>query len=347
MRSLEKMIQENLENVVDMQTIQSLFSLHQIGEQTWEVVESPEIPLLEGAIYYQGKVRANFFGGRLFDRNAIPLRVIIATDQISTHDIVRGTIPFKGQILTAISNAMLDYISGSIRSSQISTPGPNVVIAENCTPIDFEMVLRKYMAKSTTETSLYHHYSVLGEREFCGHKLPDNLTANGLLPYIMDTPSTKVRDVSGGHDRSVAPEYLFENGLVTPEEYTHIRNATIEDFGRASALLEQRGIIIADTKFEIGKNSKGEIVYIDEVLTPDASRYWLIGDYREKMRNNEEPTSYSKQIARDIGEVGEKYTDEQRVVIGVRFLETYEHLMGKPFKPYLRDVRQIIIEACR
>lgn len=339
-----KLIKDNLENTISKETIRSLFSLEQTGEQEWRIAKSPDIPILEGATYYQGKVRANFFRGQLYDtRDRTPIRVIIATDQISTHDMVRGTIPFKGQILTAISDEMLNYTGGSIKNSQLYTFG-HAVIAENCKPIDFEVVLRKYMAKSTTETSLYHHYVNLGKREFCGHKLPDDLSANCMLPYIMDTPSTKIREASGGHDESVAPEYLFKQGIVTPEEYAHIRNATIEDFGRISAILEQKGIIIADTKFEIGKNSRGKIVYIDEVLTPDASRFWIAKDYEMKISAGQEPTSYSKQIARDIGKVGEKYTDEQRIIIGRRFIETYEHIMEKDFEPDLRPAREAIIE---
>lgn len=338
----QQLIQENLKNIVDPPLILGLFKFEQIGPER-RITACPEIRLLEGATYYQGKVRANFYGGRLLAGD-VPLRVIVATDQISTHDIVRGTIPFKGQVLTAISNAMFENISGLIPSSQIYVAGPNTVVAENCTPINFEMVLRAYMAKSTTETSLYHHYVKHGKREFCGHQLPDNLVPDGPLPYTMDTPSTKARDKAGVHDESVAPEYLFEHGIVTPVEYTHIKNATMEDFRRISALLEQKGIITADTKFELGVNSKGEIVYIDEVMTPDASRFWLAEDYEEKMQQGQDPTSYSKQIARDIGEVGEQYTDEQRAVIGTRFIETYELLMGKPFQPDLRLARQAIVE---
>lgn len=264
---------------------------------------------------------------------------MIASDALSTHDKVRGVVPFKGQILTQLSNDMLDIVQEALPHSQIAAIGRNIVVAENCEPIKVEMVLRKYMAKSTTETSLYHHYVNLGEREFCGHKLPEGLRANEKLPYLMDTPSTK----SEGHDTSVTPKYLFDNGFLSPEEYDAIRNACIEAFGRGAAVLEQRGIILVDTKFEIGRNREGKIVFIDELLTQDASRYWIRQDYEEKFAKGEEPTSYSKQLARDIGDPKQPYTEEEIKLIAERYFESYELLTGKKFQPDIRDpIEQIV-----
>ena len=300
-----------------------------------DVVESGAIPRLERAEPYYGKVRANFFGPELVTPTGIPLRVLIATAALSTHDKVRGHVPFKGQVLTQMSNYMLDIVGEALPSSQLATPGPNVVIAENCEMLDVEMVLRKFMAKSSTTTSLYHHYVNLGEREFCGHALPEGLVANQILPYLMDTPSTKEREAD--HDLSVSPEYLFEKGIVTPQQYNAIRNACIEAYGMAEAVLAPIGVILVDTKYEVGKNSRGQIVAVDEVLTLDASRYWLKDDYDEKFAAGQPPTSYSKQIARDTGKPTEDLTEDQIAMVAERYIDAFQKLTGQRFEPDLRD----------
>jgi len=234
---------------------------------------------------------------------------------------------------------MLELVKGTLGSCQLAIPGPNVIIAENCQAIPVEMVLRKYMAKSTTKTSLYHHYVNLGKKEFCGHELPEGLKPNGILPFVMDTPSTK----SDTGDESVSPLYLFNQKTISPQDYTLVNQACREAFNRGSEALNQKGIILVDTKFEVGRNQKGEIVFIDEVLTPDASRYWLAGDYEEKFARGEEPLSYSKQLARDIGQVGQPFTEEEVVLIACRYIESYQLLTGNRFIPDTRDIKTRIV----
>jgi phosphoribosylaminoimidazole-succinocarboxamide synthase len=218
-----------------------------------------------------------------------------------------------------------------------------VVIAENCQPFMFEMVWRCYMCKSSTETSLYYHYMNLNKREFCGHLLPEGLVANGPLPYMMDTPSTKESE-EGAHDASVRPGELFARGIVSPIEYGQIVYMTGLAYGFGQNYFKELGIIVPDTKFEIGRTRKGRIVTIDEVLTPDSSRFWMAEDYEEKMAVGNNPTSYSKQFGRDIGTPGKAYTDQERFLIGCRYIETYQKLTGKGFIPNLKPLRQKIKE---
>jgi phosphoribosylaminoimidazole-succinocarboxamide synthase len=307
-----------------------------------EMVAGGAVPMLRNCHRYQGKVRANFSGNGLKTKNGVPLRVLVATDQISTHDMVRGAIPFRGQILTDISNAMLQLTAAILPNAQRYAPASSaVIIAENCTPFLFEMVWRSYMCKSSTETSLYYHYVTLGKREFCGHLLPEGLKADGPLPYTMDTPSTK-ESGDAANDISVSPGELYRQAIVTPTEYGQILYMTGSAYAFGQRLFAEKGIIIPDTKFELGKTHEGRIVTIDEVLTPDSSRFWLAADYAQKMARGESPTSYSKQFGRDIGTPGQAYTDQERFLIGCRYIETYQKLMGKPFVPDLRTPEERI-----
>lgn len=339
-KEIEKLVEKNLNNVVGQEVIDSIIETNDINETEKLVIKS-DIDRLEGAIYYQGKVRANFYDGNLVRIHEIPLRVLITTGNLSTHDKVRGVIPFKDQITSELSNFMFDLIKDTLPNSQLAAQGI-VAISEQCDPIDFEMVLRQYMAKSSTTTSLFHNYVNLGKREFCGHKLPDDLVANGILPYLMDTPSTKAKE--GDHDVSVSPQYLFSEGIVTPEDYKIIKKASVEAFQIGTKALRQKGIILVDDKKEFGRGKNGKIKYMDEVLTLDAARYWLAEDYEQKLAAGENPTSYSKELARGLGKPGEPLTDEHRFLLGVRYIETYQLLTGKRFEPDTRDAREKIIE---
>lgn len=333
---IKDLVQENINNMVGQEVIDSIVT---VSDDV--VTSSPDIPRLEGSTYYQGKVRANFYGGDLITKDDIPLRVLITLGNISTHDKFKGVVPFKDQITSELSNYMFDLIKGTLPNSQIAAQGI-VAVAEQCQPMDFEMVLRKYMAKSGTKTSLYHNYVDLGKREFCGHKLPEGLVANGKLPYIMDTPSTKAK--KGGHDESVSPQYLFDQSIVTPEDYAIVRNASIEAFGMGEAFLTQLGIILVDDKKEAGRGKDGRIKWIDEVLTLDAARYWKADDYEEKLSAGENPTSYSKEIARGLGEPGVPLTEQQVFQVACRYVDTYQLLTGKRFVEDLRDSRKKIVQ---
>jgi phosphoribosylaminoimidazole-succinocarboxamide synthase len=334
---------------------------------TQEILDSGAIPRLKGYIVKPGKVSDSIFGGEvsftdkssgqkvnyvnppLITNDGTSLRIMVRTQRISTHDINRGEIPFKDQILATNHNYMRKMLSIAIGTSQLEVEGlddnSNVIAAENLTQIPFENVLRAYMAESSTETSLFQHY-IKGERIFCGHILPNNLIANGVLPYVMDTPSTK----SDEHDESVSSAQLFKQGVCTPEQYTQIRNSSIYAFGMVSQFLLKNQLIAVDTKTEHGINRKGQIVSQDEIWTMDSSRFWNLNEYTNQviaLAKGEitrlKPTSYSKEFARGFSQGEQGYTDEQRAQIAVRYIEGIQNLLGKRFEPDIRSSEERIV----
>lgn len=312
-----------------------------------ELINRGDVPRLKGFKVKPGKVSDSVFGGyegnpSLNTRDGVPIRLMYRTNRISTHDIVRGDIPFKDQVLAFNHNFMRKIAEPSIGTSQFEIPGlamnSIVIAAEDLDTIMVEMVLRAYMARSTTSTSLFVHYQN-GERRFCGHRIPEGLKPNEKLPYLMDTPTTKDKN-----DLSVSPEYFFENGVCTPEQYKQIRNGAMESFGRVSQFLLERGVILVDTKTEHGINRNLEIVSQDELYTMDSSRFWLKGDYEAAMKEGRDPISYSKQFARDMSQGAQGYTPEQRRVIAARYIVSIQKLTGQRFEPDTRPREQQMIE---
>ena len=380
-----------------------LVELHMVNSDkiysTQEILDSGEISRLKGYIVKPGKVSDSIFGGKgsYFDKstrervefnnpplntkNGIPLRIMVKTQRVSTHDIIRGEIPFKDQILAVNHNHMRRMLTNVLGTSQFEVDDLNdnsvVIAAENLEQIPFENVLRAYMAKSSTETSLYQFYingknNRRGEKKFCGHLLPDNLIPNGKLPYVMDTPSTK----SDEHDESISIQELFKMNVCSPQEYNQIRNSSLVAFGIVSQFLREKGIILVDTKTEHGVNHLGEIVVQDEVYTMDSSRFWLSEDYGKQLdsflRGDEEelvrylketqpgieeedyivngkvimaPKSYSKEFARGFSREKEDYNESQITKIAVRYIEGIQYLTGKRFKPDLRLSQDRVISG--
>lgn len=335
---------------------------------TQAILDSGEVPRLKGYVVRPGKVSDSIFGGKgsyrkksgevvefenpsLNTADGIPLRLMVRTARISTHDVNRGEIPFKDQILATNHNYMRRLLAPAIGTSQFDVSGLEdnavVIAAEDLQQIGFENVLRAYMAKSTTSTSLYVHY-MAGKREFCGHQLPEGLVANGPLPYVMDTPSTKSEE----HDESVSPQQLFEMKICTPEQYIQIRNSSIYAFGIVNGIFRRVGIIPVDTKTEHGITKDGRIASQDEIWTMDSSRFWLATDYEEQFKAFQKgaikeinPKSYSKQFARDFSEGERGYTPEQRAQIAVRYIMGIQNLLGQRFNPDMRSRDERVIHG--
>ena len=334
---------------------------------TQDILDSGAVPRLKDYTVRPGKVSDSVFGGRgdyldkqtgetvefenppLNAADGTPLRIMVRTERISTHDVNRGSIPFKDQILAYNHNFSRDLLRESIGTSQYDVEGlaanAIVIVAEDLKQLAVENVVRAFMAKSSTSTSLYQHF-IKGIREFCGHKLPDNLITNGPLPYVMDTPSTK----SDEHDESVAPHVLFKRGVCTPHQYAQLRNGAIFAMGKIDQHYRPLGIIPVDTKTEHGVNRKGEIVSQDELWTMDSSRFWLLGDYNQQMEqflrgDIEEiaPKSYSKEFARGFSKGDEGYDDETRAKIAVRYIEGLQTLLGKRFVPDMKSREERVI----
>ncbi|MEP6871870.1 MAG: phosphoribosylaminoimidazolesuccinocarboxamide synthase, partial [Anaerolineaceae bacterium] len=213
--------------------------------------------------------------------------------------------------------------------------------------IPVENIFRAYMAKSSTSTSMYQAWK-RGDKMFAGHMMPEGLVANGPLPYVMDTPSTKSED----HDLTLSPDDLIQQGQLTHVQYTAVRNSGLVAFGMAAQFLRNKGIILVDTKFEHGINKDGMIVSQDEILTMDSSRFWLASDYdaqTERFHWGEleelNPKSYSKEFARGFSEGEQGYTDEQRIVIAARYVIGIQELLGKRFEPDMRPRDERVVSG--
>ena len=290
---------------------------------------------------YEGKVRDNYTrGGR---------RIIVVCDRLSTFDVVVGTIPFKGQVLNQIAQYWFEETRHIAPNHLLSVPDPNVMVVKECKPLNAEFVMRSYLT-GVTDTSIWRAYE-RGDREFCGHQLPDGMVRHQKLPRPILTPSTKAP--KGEHDISVSRAQLLEMGAIDAEQFdraAEIARALFE-FGQRRAA--ERGMILVDTKYEMGFDADGEIVVIDEIHTPDSSRYWYADDYDTRMAAGESPRSLDKEFVRrwlvderDYRGQGEPpaLPDEIRVEAARRYIEIYELITGRPFVPDTADPEHRIAE---
>lgn len=321
------------------------------GRPVHQLIEDGEIPRLAGATVLQGKVSDSVFGDALVSSSGIPIRLMFRNNRISTHDVNRGSIPFKDQVLAFNHHHMLGLVKAVLGSSQFDVegllPSSTVIPAENLQLLSLENVLRMYMAQSSTSTSLYQHWlqaKQSGEStlQYAGHDLSvAELVPNGLLPYLMDTPSTK-EEV----DRTIDAQYLIDAGVCTLGQYNQIRNSSLMSFGMISQYLAQRGMVLVDTKTEHGINSKGAIVAADELYTMDSSRFWKLDDNGEILTRDGKPVSFSKEFARGmVKEKDQQFTDSQANAIAERYIQGLQHLTGVGFTPDLRARDQRIVES--
>lgn len=291
---------------------------------------------------YEGKVSTCLYGPNIKDHTGRPLRIMIRTPRISTHDKGRGTIPKKGEVLALNHNFMRKSLAKVLPHAQFEDLGIKdnavVTVSENLRPIMLEFVMRTYNAYTTTDTSLYVHHKK-GERVFCGHKLRDDLIPNCVLPNLIDTPSTKE-----GKDRSMSAKELIEMGICTEAQYD-----VMNDMGRTSyriveAILEFKDIILADTKIEFGVNHEGQILAMDELYTMDSSRFWPVENWKKALGKEETVLSWSKEFARAFSKGNEPYTDEERALISARYMLGIQELTGEPFIPDPRPFEQKVRE---
>ena len=330
---------------------------------TQDVLHSGLVPRLRDFKVRPGKVSDCIFGGEfsfghstyenppLATKDGTPLRIMVRTNRISTHDINRGKVPYKDQVLAKNHHAMRRLTQDVLGTSQFDVPGLTdtsvVIAAENLRTIPIEMVLRAYMAKSSTSTSLYQAW-LRKEPDFCGHAVDPHWILNGRLPYVMDTPSTK----SDEHDQSLAPALLIQQGLCSPDDYQRMRNAALVAFGVVSNFVNGKGLLLADTKTEHGFTRDGRLVSQDELYTLDSSRFWLVDDYARQLELLTQgtiaelnPRQYSKEFAREFSKGSEQYTDEQRRKIAVRYILGIQHLTGEPFRPDMRPRAERVVSG--
>lgn len=278
---------------------------------------------------YSGKVRENFACG--------DERIIVVSDRVSAFDRILGLIPFKGQVLNQLASYWFAQTQDLCENHWIATPDPQVMRVHQCTPIPVEMVVRGYLT-GVSSTSIWTAYS-RGKREFCGQALADGLQKHERLPENIVTPTTKAP--KGEHDENVSPDELFARGLIEESTYRELERQCLELFAFGQELAQKRGLILVDTKYELGRRSDGTIVLIDEIHTPDSSRYWYLDSYDKSMAAGEDPKSLDKEYLRrwlaERGYRGEGAPPEIEVEVLVeaaaRYIETYETVTGEIFVP--------------
>ncbi len=285
---------------------------------------------------YDGKVRDCYI-----DR-ARGERIIVVTDRLSAFDVVIGLIPFKGQVLNQMAQHWFAETAHVAPNHVVSSPDPNVVIARETRPLAVELVMRSYLT-GVTSTSIWKAYEQ-GARTFCGHALPDGMKKNERLPRPILTPSTKAP--KGGHDISVSKDELLAMGQVTPAEFEQAAAIAERLFAFGQARAAERGLILADTKYEMGVLEDGSVIVIDEIHTPDSSRYWYADDYEARLARGEEPRSLDKEYVRRWLAEEAKYAgdgpppplpDDVRVEAAKRYIKSFELVTGRAFEPDTRE----------
>ena len=274
---------------------------------------------------YHGKVRDVY---NINDE----LMVMVATDRISAFDVIlpKG-IPFKGQVLNQIAATFLDATSDIVPNWKLATPDPMVTVGLKCEGFRVEMIIRGYLTGSA-----WREYQN-GCRELCGVKLPEGMKENQKFPTPIITPTTKA---DAGHDENISKEEIIAQGLVSKEDYELMEKYTYALFARGTEMAAEKGLILVDTKYEFGKKD-GKVYLIDEIHTPDSSRYFYADGYQEKFEKGEPQKQLSKEFVRQwlidhnfMGKEGQQVpemTDEYVNSVSDRYIELYEHIVGQKF----------------
>lgn len=279
--------------------------------------------------------QTNFYKGKVRDVYTVKNRlVMVVSDRISAFDVVlpRG-IPFKGQVLNQIALKFLEATQDIVPNWVEAAPDPNVAIGKMCEPFKVEMVIRGYLAGHAAR-----EYA-LGKRTLCGVSLAEGLKENDKLPQPIITPTTKA---AIGHDEDISREEIIKQGIVSEEDYKQLEEYTHKLFERGTKLAAERGLILVDTKFEFGKIN-GQIYLMDEILTPDSSRYFYADGYADRQQKGEAQKQLSKEFVRQWliangfqGKEGQnvpEMTDEVVQGISDRYIELYENIIGEKFQP--------------
>lgn len=289
---------------------------------------------------YEGKVRDVYFL-----ENDILLMIV--SDRISAFDVVMPVgITYKGQILNQIAFDMLKSTEDIIDNWIIDSPDPNVTLGKKCTQIKVEMVVRGYLSGHS-----YRFYNS-GKRDLCGNKLPDNLKENDKFPTPIITPTTKAD--KGFHDQDISPKSIIERNILTKEDYDFLHQKSLELFERGSELANKNGLILVDTKYEFGYDNFGNIVLIDEIHTPDSSRYFYKDTYEELQLSGKKQRQLSKEFFREwlmknnfqglVGQTIPNIDSEVVKMVSNRYIELYEKLLGKNFLvPKIKNINERIL----
>ncbi|MDA9250489.1 phosphoribosylaminoimidazolesuccinocarboxamide synthase [Flavobacteriaceae bacterium] len=275
---------------------------------------------------YTGKVREVYFLEN-------DLLVMVATDRLSAFDVVMPKgIPFKGQILNQIATQMMEATADIVPNWLIATPDPNVAVGKMCDPFKVEMVIRGYMSGHAAR-----EYK-LCKRILCGVDMPEGMIVNDPFPQPIITPATKAEE---GHDEDISKEEIIAKGIVNEKDYLQLEKYTRALFQRGTEIAQKQGLILVDTKYEFGKTTEGEIVLIDEIHTPDSSRYFYAEGYQERQDRGEAQKQLSKEFVRQWlisngfqgleGQNTPYMSDEYIQSVSDRYIELYEKITGEIF----------------
>ena len=278
---------------------------------------------------YSGKVR-DFF---LVDGR----RVLITTDRLSAFDRILTAIPYKGQVLNQLSAFWFERTRDIIANHMLAVPDPNVTVARECDPFPVEVVVRGYIS-GVTKTSLWYRYS-LGERHIYGYTFPEGMKKNEPLPEPIITPTTKGR--AGEHDERITRAEVVERGLLDADTWEEIQDAALRIFKRGQEIARRGGLILVDTKYEFGRAPDGQVMLIDELHTPDSSRFWVAETYEERLAQGQEPENFDKEFLRlwyaERGYRGDgeppQATEDLIIQVSRRYIACYEKLTGQTFQP--------------
>ncbi len=276
---------------------------------------------------YKGKVREVY-------RLDNDLLVMIATDRLSAFDVIMPKgIPYKGQILNQIATSFMEMTKDIVPNWLIASPDPNVAIGHACEPMKVEMVIRGYLSGHAAR-----EYKA-GKRMLCGVAMPEGMKENDAFPEPIITPTTKAD--MGLHDQDISKEEILKQGVVSGEDYEILEKYTRALFARGTDITKQSGLILVDTKYEFGKTKDGQIVLIDEIHTPDSSRYFYADGYAERQERGEAQKQLSKEFVRQWliansfqgleGQTIPEMTDAYIATVSERYMELYEQILGKPF----------------
>lgn len=273
--------------------------------------------------------------------------ILIATDRLSAFDHILGLVPFKGQVLNQLSAFWFEQTRDIVNNHFVESPDPNVTVGRNCLPLPVEVVVRGFIS-GVTKTSLWYHYS-LGARNIYGLDFPEGMAKNDPLPQPVITPTTKAQE--GGHDELITAAEIIERGLVEEQLWESICEASLALFRRGQEISAEGGLLLVDTKYEFGLAEDGELLLIDEIHTPDSSRFWTASSYEKvkadhsqsqaKAPGSDEPENFDKEFVRLAyaaqGYIGDgppsPLPDGLALDAAAKYIRSYEMLTGRAFTP--------------
>ncbi len=300
-----------------------------LREQCARTLDHTDLPELGQRV--EGKVRDSYIrGGR---------RTLVVTDRVSCFDVVVGTLPSKGQVLNQLAAFWFEKTRAIAPNHLLSVPDPCVSIVKECRALPVEFIYRGFLTGSTS-TSIWTAYE-RGERVYCGHRLPEGLRRHEALPQPLLTPTTKAP--KGQHDELISRAEILARGVIPEALYAEIERVTGALFAAGQAWARQRGLILVDTKYEVALDADGRLILIDEIHTPDSSRYWYAEAYERCMAQGRDPEQLDKEYVRrwlkDRGYQGEGPIPEipidVRCEASRRYIEAYEQITATPFEPSL------------